>query len=96
MSETIDAVVERVSEGGNLLASLALIEPGTWQISQEVFRDWQNGARVEGVTTANLGIYRIVNGEVVFDLLGREGNLFVDERFRKDTYKGILSNDLFI
>ena len=93
---SIDAVVERVSEGGNLLASLALIEPGTWQTSQEVFRDWQNGAPVQGVNTANLGIYRIVNGEVVFDLLGREGNLFVDERFRKDTYKGILSNDLFV
>ena len=69
---SIDAVVERVSEGGNLLASLALIEPGTWQISQEVFRDWQNGARVEGVNTANLGIYRLVDGEVVFDLLGRK------------------------
>ena len=93
---SIDAVVERVSEGGNLLASLALIEPGTWQISQEVFRDWQNGARVEGVNTANLGIYRLVDGEVVFDLLGREGNLFVDERFRKDAYEGILSNDFFV
>ncbi|HLC46855.1 MAG TPA: hypothetical protein VJI75_03880, partial [Candidatus Nanoarchaeia archaeon] len=42
------------------------------------------------------GIYRIVNGEVVFDLLGREGNLFVDERFRKDAYEGILSNDFFV
>src|SRR3989344_8487193 len=96
MSETIDAVVERVSEGGNLLANLALIVPATWQTSQEVFRDWQRGAPVHGVNTANLGIYRIVNGEVVFDLLGREGNLFVDERFRKDTYKGILSNDFFV
>src|SRR3989344_7289359 len=96
MSETIDAVVERVSEGGNLLANLALIEPGTWQTSQEVFRDWQNGVPVQGVNTANLGIYRLVDGEVVFDLLGREGNLFVDERFRKSAYEGILSNDFFV
>ena len=32
----------------------------------------------------------------MFDLLGREGNLFVDERFRKSAYDGILRNDFFI
>ena len=93
---SIDAVIKRVSEGGDLLANLALIVPATWQTSKEVFRDWRNGALVQGVNTANLGIYRIVNGEVVFDLLSREGNLFVDERFRKSAYWGILRNDFFI
>ncbi len=92
---TLDAVVRRVADGGNLLANLALINPKTWQTSQEVFRDWNNGALVEGMNTANMGIYRIVNGEPVFDLLSREGNPFIDEKFRKDVYQYILDNIFF-
>ncbi len=92
---TLDAVVERVNDGRNLLANLALIDLSTWQTSQEVFADWQKGAPVEGVNTANMGIYRLVNGEPVFNLLDRKGNPFLDERFREDAYHSILDNDFF-
>jgi len=93
---TIDKVVERVSEGGNLLANLALIDISTWETSQQVWKAWQSGAPVQGVNTANMGIYRLVDGEPVFNLLGMQGNLFVDERFREDTYNGILRNEFFL
>lgn len=95
---TLNAVVgkvERVADGENLLENLGLIKLDTWQTSQEIFADWQNGAPVERVYTANLAVYRLVNGEPVFDLLGREGNPLVDERFREDAYHGILENEFF-
>ena len=96
MAESIDRMIERVSEGGNLLANLALIDINTWQTSQEVWKAWQSGVKAEGVNTANMGIYRLVDGEVVFDFLGKQGNLFMDDRFQKDTYNGILRNDFFL
>ncbi len=92
---TLETTVERVSEGRNLLENLRLIDTQTWQTSQEVFRDWNNGASVIGVNTANLAVYRLVDGEVVFDLLGREENPFCDERFQEEVYNGILNNDFF-
>lgn len=88
--------VERIAEGKNLLENILLLEPLTWQTSQEVFRDWQAGAKVIGVNTANLGIYRLIDGEPVFDLLPREGNLFLDDRFRQRVYDGIISQDFFV
>ncbi len=98
---TIDSVVgkvERVSDSGNLLGNLKLIDIKTWQTSQEVYKDWQNGDSsivIADVNTANMGIYRLVNREPVFYLLGREGNPFVDEKFRKDAYRGIVHNYFF-
>ena len=96
---TIDTVVkkvERISDGGNLLANLKLLEDiNTWQTSQEVFKAWREGAAVQGVSTANMGIYRLDNGEVVFNLLSRPGNLFMDERFLQGAYDGISSNNSF-
>ncbi len=86
---TIDRLIESVMGGKNFLANLALIDISTWQTSQEVYRAWQNGVPVQGVNTANMGIYQLVNGEPVFDLLGREGNPFVDKRFREEVYHGI-------
>ncbi len=92
----IDVVVERIVEGGNLLNNLDLLKDiMSWQTSQEVFAAWQAGASVEVVNTANMGIYRLVNGNVVFDFLGKEGNLFIDERFRKDAYNGIVGANFF-
>ena len=96
MTETIDKVVERVSEGRNLLGNLALIDVNTWETSQEVYKAWQSGVAVKGVNTANLAVYRFVDGKVVFNLLGHEGNPFVEERFRKDVYNGILLNEFFM
>jgi len=95
-AESIDRIIERVSEGRNLLANLTLIDINTWQTSQEVWNDWQSGVKAEGVNTANMGIYRLVDGEVVFDLLGKQGNLFMDDRFREDTYNGIFQNNFFL
>ena len=96
MAESIEGIIERVSESENLLANLALIDINTWQTSQEVWNAWQSGVKAEGVNTANMGIYRLVDGEVVFDFLGKQGNLFMDDRFQKDTYNGILRNDFFL
>ena len=96
MAESIEGIIERVSEGGNLLVNLVLIDINTWQTSQEVWKAWQSGVKAEGVNTANMGIYRLVDGEVVFDFLGKQGNLFMDDRFQKDTYNGILRNDFFL
>ena len=96
MTESIDKVVERVTEGGNLLANLARIDGSTWETSQQVYDAWQKGAAVEGVNTNDMAIYRLVDGEVVFNLLGPEGNLFVPEGFRADTYNGILQNEFFM
>ena len=96
MAESIEGIIERVSEGGNLLVNLVLIDINTWQTSQEVWKAWQSGVKAEGVNTANMGIYRLVDGEVVFDLLGKQGNLFMDDRFQEDTYNGILQYDFFL
>lgn len=96
---TIDAVVERkerVADGGNLLANLALINPKTWETSDEVFSAWQSGVPVEGVNTANLAVYRLEDGKAVFELLGREGNPFLDETLREEAYNGILQNEFFV
>lgn len=87
--------VERVGDGGNLLGNLARIDIATWETSQEVFKAQQGGASVQGVNTANMGIYTLVNGKAVFDFLGKEGNLFIDEKFREDAYNGILENEFF-
>lgn len=88
---TIDSIVERVADGGNLLGNLALIDVSTWEDSVEAFK-----ARDFGVNTANMGIYRLVDGKAVFDFLGKPGNLFIDERFRRDAYSGILNNEFFL
>lgn len=88
--------IERIADGGNLLENLLLIVPQSWQTSQEVFADWQAGAPVQGVNTANLAVYRLVDGKPVFDLLAREGNLFLDDKFRKEVYNGISSQEFFI
>ncbi len=96
--DTVVGKVERVADGGNLLKNLALIDISTWQTSQEVWKTSQNDIfnfLFEGVNTANMGVYRLVNGEPVFDLLGREGNPFVDEQFREEAYYGILDNKFF-
>lgn len=96
---TIDAVVEkveRISEGGDLLANLKLLRDiNSWQTSREVFEAWKDGDSIEGLNTANMGIYRLDGSEAVFDLLSREGNLFMEERFQEGTYKGILGADFF-
>lgn len=96
---TIDTVigkVERIAEGGNLLANLEFLQDiNTWETSQEVWQAWQRGAPVKGVSTANLGVYRLVDGEAVFDLLGREGNPFLDSRFREEAYHGIIDLEFF-
>ncbi len=92
---TLERVVERVNDGGNLLANVAHIYPNTWQTSQEVWKASQLGDSVMGVTTANMGIYRLDNGKPVFNLLGREGNLFIDEKFREDAYNGIVNKKFF-
>jgi len=39
--------------------------------------------------------YRIDSGDALIDLVDREGNLFLDDRFRKDTYTGIRDNAFF-
>lgn len=88
--------VERVADGMNLLENLALIELQSWQTSQEVFADWRAGVFIGGVNTANLAVYRLVKGKPVLDLLAKEGNLFLDDRFRQETYKGILNQKFFI
>ncbi len=93
---TLDAVVERIVDGGNLLENLGLLANiTTWQTSSEVFRAWQEGAPVQGVNTANLAVYRMVDGEAVFDLLGKTGNPFMDDRFREDAYHGIVITEFF-
>ena len=86
----IDEVVEKVNEGGNLLANLALIKPETWEDSVQVFK-----ARDFVVITANMAIYKLVDGELVFELLGKEGNPFMDETLRKDAYNGIVKYGFF-
>ncbi len=97
---TIDAVVERkverVADGRNLLNNLNLINAATWETSDEVFKAWQDGAAIEGVNTANLAVYGLEDDEAVFELLGREGNPFMDESLRKDAYNGILQNEFFV
>ncbi|MBI2135915.1 hypothetical protein HYU06_02505 [Candidatus Woesearchaeota archaeon] len=97
---TIDAVVERkverVADGENLLENLKLIRPDSWETSQEVFKAWQNGTTdKEGVSTANIAVYRLENGEAVFELLGKEGNPFIDKSLREDAYNGIVQNEFF-
>ena len=92
---TLDTVVERIADGRNLLENLALIDINTWQTSQEVWQAWQKGAPVQGVNSANMGIYRLVNGKAVFNLLGKAGNLFMDSKFQEDVYNGILGNEFF-
>lgn len=86
---------ERVIRYECLLSNLSLIDKNTWQTSQEVYSDAQKGAFVGEVTTSNMGIYRLVNGKAVFDLLGREGHLFIDDKFKEDAYKGINENKFF-
>src|SRR3989344_5400327 len=95
---TIDAVVERIADGRNLLENLQILGDNinTWQNSQEVWKAWQDGAPVQGVNTANLSVCRLVDGEAVLDLLGREGNPFMDSRFREDAYHGIVGNEFFM
>lgn len=90
---TLNEVVERVSEGRNLLANLALIKPETWEDSVQVFN-----AKDFGVVTANMGIYDLVldSDDVEFNLLGKEGNLFIDDRFREKVYNGIVTNEFFV
>jgi len=34
---------------------------------------WKNGVPIECIVTANIGIYRLVDGKAVFDLIGRGG-----------------------
>ncbi|HLC90719.1 MAG TPA: hypothetical protein VJI15_03035 [Candidatus Nanoarchaeia archaeon] len=94
---TIDPVVGRIADGRNLLENLSLLaDVATWQTSQEVWKAWQDGAPIEGVNTANLAVYRLVEGEAVVDILGREGNPFVDPRLREDVYHGIVRNQFFV
>lgn len=88
--------VETVTDGGNLLKNLALIESNSWQTSKKVFADWQAGVQVQGTNTANLAVYRLVKGEPVLDLLAKKGNLFLEDRFRQKTYEGILNQEFFI
>jgi len=93
---TIDGVVERIADGVTLLENLGILEDvNTWQTSQEVFTDWNEGDPVEEVHTANMGVYRLDGGYTVFDLLSKEGNLFVEKRFRADAYQGILYGGFF-
>ncbi len=93
---TIDSKVELITEGENLLGNLELLDPiSSWQTGAEVFKDWQAGAKVIGVNTANMTYYRIDSGDALIDLVDREGNLFLDDRFRKDTYTGIRDNAFF-
>lgn len=82
----LDDAVERVIKAKTLLGCLAIIDSTTWKTSEEVFKIWQRGAPVERVNTANLAVYRLIDGEAVFNLLGREGNPFCDERFQKEAY----------
>lgn len=91
---TLDAVVTRVA-GGNLLDNLRQINISSWQTSKEVWTIWKNCTLIEGTNTANIGIYRLVQGLPVFELLGKGGNPFVHERFREEAYQGILGNPFF-
>ncbi len=92
---TLDAVVERVLNSGNLLNNLGRIDVATWETSQEVFKAWQSGVPVNVVNTANLGVYRLEDDNVVFELFGREGNPFVDKTMREGVYNGIWQNEFF-
>lgn len=49
---TIDSVVERVADGGNLLRNLNLIDISTWQTASEVFADWKAVAHSNPVEDA--------------------------------------------
>ena len=72
MLEAVVKRAERISEGGNLLANLKLLDSiDTWETSQEVFKAWRDVASIEGVSTANMGIYRLEGDDVVFDLFLR-------------------------
>lgn len=92
--ETVVDKTVRIFSGSNLLGILSQLESqlgdiNAWLTSQEVYRAGQGGAAVEGVSTANMATYRLDNDELVFDLLSRPGNPFIDSRFRKDAYDGI-------
>ncbi len=84
---TIEGVVYK---GDNLLINLGLIDIKTWNNSVEVFK-----AKDFDVITNNLAVYRIIDGQEIFNLVGPEGNLFVDGKFREDVYYGILKNNEF-
>lgn len=90
--QTIDNILAAFSVG-NLLYNLELIDINTWLTSLEVCKRifHHHGLFVfnDDVITANMGIYRLVGDEVVFDLLERKGNLYLDQRFRKDAYLGM-------
>lgn len=87
-----EGITGRIAEGGDLLGNLALLEDiNTWQNSKEFHKAW----RVGGIITANMGIYRLVDGEEVFDLLEKQGNLFVDPRFQKAAYDGIWDSKFY-
>jgi hypothetical protein len=99
MADTQTPRIERVADGKNLLENLLLIDISTWQTSKEVFAAWKAGASVEGVNTANLGVYRLIDGDIsqpAFNLIERSGNLFLDDIFREAAYKGIVQNEFFI
>lgn len=96
MPNTIPRMVERIAEG-NLVQCLAEVDPiETWETPQEVWRAWQSGVPVQGVNTASLSVGRLVDGQPVFNLLAREGNLFIPEKYRQKTYDGIVGNDFFV
>jgi hypothetical protein len=91
----IDALVD-VSQGDNFLENIALIHPETWQTALEVYGLCiTEGRDPTNIITANLGVYRIEKGEVVFDLLGREGNILLDETFRNQAYEGMVGSSEF-
>ncbi|PIY60654.1 hypothetical protein COY95_00645, partial [Candidatus Woesearchaeota archaeon CG_4_10_14_0_8_um_filter_47_5] len=69
-----------------------LIQPGSWLTASEVFEAWQAGAPVESAATVNMAIYGLAGNEVVLYLLGKEGNLFTDERFRIEAYNNLFYN----
>jgi len=88
--------LERISEGGNLLRNLELLDDATtWKTAEEAFAASKQGVSIEDICTNNLGIYRLVDNKPVFNLLGRESNPFMEERFRRSLYQGILNTDFF-
>ncbi|MBI5389155.1 hypothetical protein HZB01_02115 [Candidatus Woesearchaeota archaeon] len=94
---TINEIVERVADGGNLLENLRRIKPGSWQTASRVYAAWNVGVPIEGVYVNLMAGYgKESNDQAIFSLYGPDGNLLADERFQEAAYNGILNDGFFI
>ena len=89
-------LVERVNDAIGLIGNLRLIDPQTWLTSQELVALWADkdkGTVIDSANTANMSVYRIVDGKVILNFFEKKGNLFLESQYRDEVAKIIIQGN---